>query len=311
MLAAGMLLVLALPVPAQEPTEGVQTEPYWVLYARGAALLQHPEGDRGTALQLFLQALEAHAPFPEAEMAIGDVYRAENELPLAEMQYKKAYEQRGAFELQATRYVVLLRLASLYEQTQRYADMEQELLRILADQPYYHDPANEQFRDAFLNTYLEKGLDQLFLLYRVPGVAFATEAHARLGRFYTLTGRNEAAMRNALFAADIIVTQAMEELRRHIPDYTFTTLEGFLRVAFRRENVRDYLDGTDFFETLYYLAMATYQAGKPARAAGLWRKLAGVDLPYATLGLYRQRSARQLRSPTPEPRINPSARSLD
>ena len=284
----------------------------WVLYEQGKALLDDPEGpELGEALLLFHEAIDKRGGiFPEAEMAIGDVYFRERAYALAARQYRKAYDLRSGMEIAEQRYTVLYRLADLYEIQEMYKDMEDYLLLVTEQQPYYTEARYEGFRNAFETTFREKGLDHLFKLYRMEGVEFSISSHSRLGWFYYRMGRFQKAILNCLFALDIMITGGMNELRRVDPGYVFTSVEDFLYAARKRENVRQYLIEGQFFKTLYYLAASAYAASFPARAEPIWRLLA--DFPLEDFGpglsVYADRSERQLESPWTEPLINSSAR---
>jgi tetratricopeptide (TPR) repeat protein len=286
----------------------------WFLYEQGKARLEEPAGpELGEALLAFQEAIDKRGGvFPEAEMAIGDIYFREGAFALARRQYEKAYELRTGMDIAEEKYAVLYRLADLQEIQELYADMDDYLRQILRDQPYF---AGEQFRsyqDAFLSTYYDDGLDHLFRLYRMDGVAFAAAAHAKLGWFYYRTGRPSAIL-HCLFALDIVITESVNELRRVNPRFEFTTVRAFLDAAQERENIASYLIQSEFYKTLYYLAASTYAASHPRLAESVWRILATYPLdsvgPAATT--YAELSSRQLESPWIEPYINPSARRIE
>jgi hypothetical protein len=207
---------------------------------------------------------------------------------------------------------VLYLLAGIQETQGQYADMQKSLEQVLQDQPEYSAREQQRFRDAFLKSYLDRGLDRTLRLYRLENGGFALAAHAKLGWFDYRTGRYEpASIRHSLFALTTAVSEAMLELRRVDPNYEYESLEGFLRAAVRRQAVRDYLAESGFFRIAYYLAAATYEAGHAALARRLWRVLADGGWEPALIGDYAKLARRQLASPSAEPLINPSARRLD
>ena len=83
------LLVAATVLPAQA-NNFVES---WQLYEQGKAKLDDPEGpELGEALLAFQEAIDKRGgTFPEAEMAIGDIYFQEGAFALAKRQYEKAY----------------------------------------------------------------------------------------------------------------------------------------------------------------------------------------------------------------------------
>jgi tetratricopeptide (TPR) repeat protein len=85
----------------------------WLLFEQGNAFMSMKEF--GKALQYYKDAISAAGIFPEAEMAIGDVYFEEGEFDLAAGQYQKAYNQRKGFYISDSQYDVLYKFARLYE----------------------------------------------------------------------------------------------------------------------------------------------------------------------------------------------------
>lgn len=308
------LTVLLLLAATLMPAQADNFVEAWFLYEQGKAKLEDPEGpELGEALLSFQEAIDKRGgPFPEAEMAIGDIYFREGAYALAKRQYEKAYELRGGMEIAEEKYSVLYRLADLHERQEQYADMGRYLQQVLEDQPYFTDEQYRSFKDAFLSTYEDKGLDHLFKLYRMEGVAFSVPAHAKLCWFYYRTGRSGAIL-HGLFALDIMITEAVEELRRVQPGFVFTTMEVFLDAALQRDNIRKYLASGEFFKTLYYLATATYTASRPGLAEPIWQFLATYPLEVVGPGAatYADLAARQMESPWVDPYINTSVRKIE
>ncbi len=306
--------VCVLMVPAQD-NNFVEA---WFLYEKGKAKIEDPDGpELGEALLLFQEAIEKRGgTFPEAEMAIGDIYAGEGAYALAKRQYEKAYELRTGMEVAEEKYVVLYRLAELQENRELFRDMQDYLHEVLKDQPYFNGEQFSKFQNAFLSTYFEKGLDHLFKLYRMEEVAFAASAHSRLGWFYYRTGLyTPTAIMHNLFALDIIVTEAMQEIRTIAPDYEFSTVVDFLDASFKRENLSAYLVESEFVKIMYYLATSTYAASYPSLANSTWRILASYPFASEVLangaGVYVDLSRRQLESPWVDPYINTSSRSIE
>lgn len=306
---ATLILCLAAPLHSQAQTASSR-EQAWILYEQGKA--RQEDRDRpepGEALYLYRQAIERAGIFPEAEMAIGEIFLREGALALAEEQFKKALENSPAFLIPAQKYLVRYRLADLYELQGRHRDMERELMAIVVDQPQYAERSPRQLTDVIVDTYLLRGLDQVFTLYRMEESAFATAAHAKLGWMTYRNGRYTPSITHSLFALDIVVTEAVREFRRGgVPDFAYSNLTEFARVAAGRPAVRTYLLESAFSEMLYYLATATHAAGRTMRAREIWRAIAAFDPALA--GRYAELSRRQLREPWVDPYLNPSPRVI-
>ena len=88
--------------------QGQQRPASWLSFEEGNALVSQREF--GKALEQYKNAIASAGTFPEAEMAIGDVYREEGELDLARKQYEKAYNMRSSFYIPDSKYDVLYKL---------------------------------------------------------------------------------------------------------------------------------------------------------------------------------------------------------
>jgi hypothetical protein len=296
---------------AQNAAPSAPSEDAWILYERARALQEDRDNpEPGQALYLYRQAIEQAGIFPEAELAIGEIFLGEGALALADEQFKRALEYSHAFQIEEYRYLVLYRLADLYERQGRYADMEKQLAAIVVDQPEYGGPPARTLTDVILQTYLRQGPDQVFILYRMEGSTFATAAHAKLGWLKYRTGLfTPASITHSLFALDIVVSEAVRELRRVRPGFAYEALGGFVAAAMAEPSVQSYLMEVSFSELLYYLGTATYAAGREPRARQVWTALAA--LPAEVAGPYRDLARKQLQSPWVDPYINPSPRVIE
>ena len=261
----------------------------------------------GQALFLFQTAIERNLKsFPEAEEALGDVYRQDGQPALALKKYEKAYNERENLAVDAEKYRLLMKMARLHLEQEDYHRQAGRLEEITADDPYFTEPRFEHLRASMERTYRGKGLDPLLRAYRVV-TPFALEAHAELGWLRYRLGQHGAAIRSLLLAVDGVVALAMAELRRVDPEYAFTTLAAFLEDGWRRDSTRRLLEDSGFFRTLYYLSASAQMAGYRETAREGWRVLAAA--PQA--GRYAELAGRQLRSPWNEPIINPSSREIE
>ena len=171
--------------------------PGWLLYEEGNALFEQREF--GRALQRYKDAVDMAGILPEAEAAIGDVYREEGELDLALQQYQKAYNHRNTLAVSDTRYDIQYRMASVYKDQEMYRLMEDTLLAIVSDDVNWGKGTNSRLRTQVEALYYNRGMDQVLRLYRFDD-SFATQAHADLGWFYYRTGRFPQAVTHSLYA---------------------------------------------------------------------------------------------------------------
>jgi hypothetical protein len=267
---------------------------FWLLYEQGNAAASQKE--YGKALQLFKSAIEGAGIFPEAEVAIGDVYLEEGESALAQKQYENAYNLRKAFYIPEMQYGILYKLANLFELQQQYKQMEDTLNRIVGDDQRFQDAANQRLRSQIEKVFLEKGLDRVLLLYTFDDT-FSAAAHSKLGWFYYRTGRFSPAVSQLLYAVIYRASELKHALLERDVEYGFTTLAEMLAATEKNEDMRAYAASSGFYRDLYYLAGSMLANGFPRHAAGLWKALSTVP----SAGQYRDLSLRQLKKPFVEP----------
>jgi len=305
----GLCLCLGRPCGAQAARDG------WILVEEAKALIADRENpDMGQALKLLREAIEGQGTFfPEAEMALADIYFREGAYEPAADRLEQVLKEENLPLLRVgeEEFAARYRLAEIREIQKRYADMEKALERILLKEPEYSSADQQRFRDGLLSAFRTRGLDHALQLYRLEKSGFALAAHDKLGRFAYWNARYEpASLLHLLFAVDIMVSEAVQELRRVMPDFEYRSLGDFLRTAQRRDNVRQYLSDGGFFRVAYYLAAASHAALRLDRAKEIWSVLAGDPWDPALAGPYAERSRRQLREPRVEKGIDLQGRQV-
>jgi len=291
------LVVLLAAVVAAQPAAAATT-PAWLLYDQGRTWAER--GELGKALQCYREAILAAGVMPEAEAAIGDVYRAEGETDLALRQYRRAWDLRNALLAPEDKYGILYRRAGLCEDQELYNELEVQLQRIVADDPY---STGEQLPVQVERNYVTKGLDHVLTLYRFDS-RFATDAHSRLGWFYYRTGLYPQAVRHLLYAVVLQVTDAAEFLRQKDVGVVVDGLSTVFSLVLRDREARSWLESASISADLYYLAASSWELGHPFRAQSSWKVLSGLK----EAGAYADLSKRQLTKPFREPYLVPTFR---
>lgn len=271
-------------------------DPSWILFEKGKLAFQ--KRDYGIAMQLFQDSVQKAALFPEAEVAIGDIYYLEGEFALAELQYQKAYRIKNAFYIPEDKYDVLWKLAVLHESQEKYSTMEEDLLSIVADDINYSDPKWAQLRAQIEDNLYKKGLDHVLNLYQFDSY-FAIQAHAKLGWFYYRTGRVGNAIQHALFAIIAIKSELVKTLRSRDSDFEFRALSNIFSIERGSAEIMDYLHSVEAFRCLYYLAGSLWSTSYTGRAMEIWKLLSETT----QAGTYADLSKKQLKKPWLEPRL--------
>ncbi|MDR2941012.1 MAG: hypothetical protein LBV17_00260 [Treponema sp.] len=300
-------------------------------YQRAYAALQElyyrvPKSSLNNSAKSALTAVGNLKDYPEAEYWIGEVYRVEGELPLALSQFRKAYEMRALSENPGFGLELQYKIAGILLTRQEYLEMikildsiisEHDTLWINAHQgdvmiaqnasaekkttiPYAQ--ASASFASNAMGRTLEtEGINRFLELYRYNN-SIVEPAHRRLGFFYAITGR-PLAQQHLTFAFLIQNTVIIEEIIRR--KFDFTLDDGSDRPALEiiAENINNnplilsYIDETDYYKTIYYLASSLYRNGKPSVARNLWSFLAGQT----QAGEWQNRAIIQTRNPYLEP----------
>ena len=269
----------------------------WLTFEKGNAAFASREF--GRALQLYKDSISVAGIFPEAEIAIGDVYLEEGEVDLAIRQYDKAYNMRNAFYISESRFTVLLKLANLYLAQQSYGLMEQSLLSIIAEDKHFADTLTFKLRSQIEKNYLEKGLDRVFMLY-VFDDQFAAPAHSLLGWYAYRSGRHTQAIDELLYSLISRTSEIVAFLHERDADFEYSSLVHLLTLVSKTSEAALFLKEIGFFKDLYYLAAATYASGYPQTASELWKVIAG----YSAAGTYQDLSRKQLKTPWIEPLLS-------
>ncbi|MBU0927099.1 MAG: hypothetical protein KKA67_05080 [Spirochaetes bacterium] len=223
------------------------------------------------------------AKYPEAEYWKGRVFFVEGELPLAELQYKRAFGMRDSLEIPGEAYTILYSMAELYGARSDYVAWENVLLEIVEGTDVDIDP---YLRSAMMATLQEDGFDRFMTLYRIEP-AYSLDANSSLARFYLERGRAMAA-EHAAIAVSMCLTRAIALLGARDKDYSWKGLDDFMARAAARRDVSSYLAEVELPGLLVTLADALYVSGSRIAAASLWRAVArsGVE-PYAAVATAR------------------------
>lgn len=264
---------MALFVPTVASQSSVQTrEPGWVTFLR--AEREFRDRNLGRALQLYGEALQAQPVFPEAELGIARVYRAEGAVDLAERFYRQAIDRADALDVPESEYAIRLELAELLTDLGRSDEARVELEAIVARDAIFAQRNPAWQRSAMRELLRDRGLDRVLVLYRVdfpPALA----AHRELARYYLGPGNDtERALDHALFAVVQIVGRTVEVLLTREIGFQFSTVESFIATAARHEDIAAHLRRIDLAGALRTLAEALERDGEPEESA----RIASLDL---------------------------------
>ncbi|MDR2633626.1 MAG: hypothetical protein LBC51_08415 [Treponema sp.] len=239
-----------------------------------------------------LEALGHLKNYPEAEYWIGESYRVEGELTVALRQYQKAHEQRAFLENPGFDMEILYKIIDILKIKQNYTEMEKQLLEILEQDTLWSGEVNLYTKSVMLKILENDGISRFLTVYRYNH-SMVERAHRLLGLYYYTSGRHNRAVEHLMFSFLIQNTIVIEEVIRNQYDFTFTTLENLMALAMKRPILVDYIEGAEYYKTLYYLGAALYGDGKLVPARRFWTFLSGCS----DAGEWGGRASSQLRSP--------------
>jgi tetratricopeptide (TPR) repeat protein len=251
-----------------------------------------PKAGFGGAASSALKAIGTLKDYPEAEYWIGETYRIEGELVLALRQYKKAHEQRANLETPGFDVEILYRIVDMLRMRQEYVEMERWANEIIALDTLWSGDTGLYTRNAMSKILESDGLSRFLTIYRYDN-AGVEHIHRLMGFYYYASGRHGNASDHLMFSLLIQNTIIINELIRRRYDFEVTTMDGLLREAERSPVLAAYMEGVEYYKTLYYLGAAFYANGKTGVARSFWALLSGRG----EAGQWAIRAASQLKSP--------------
>ncbi|AHH05329.1 hypothetical protein BmHG_00091 [Borrelia miyamotoi] len=258
----------------------VKEFPYWILLEKGRQLIYSKEGfiksNLTSAINCLQEALLRKGIYPEANYYLSIAYRMTGNVVLEKLHLHKALEYKDYLLDKSFEKNILFSLAKISELESNYVDMIDYLNEILnkfsnSDDYYnyhyvvkkYGDTSGEKFDMSFyLHSYLKQvrgtsGLDFTFNLYRFNNYN-VIDIHQLLSKTYSKIGAYELAITHGLVAAVGILTRIYEYVNYYEPLYKFKNLRSFVKKINEYTDVKASFESTDFWETLYNIACATY-----------------------------------------------------
>ena len=205
--------------------------------------------------------------YPEAEYWLGEVYRMEGEFSIALGQYQKAYNQRSLLENPEFGTEILYKMADLRQLRREYSEMVKILEDILKTDTLW---SRESFnRPNMLKSLETNGVNRFLMLFRHNEPA-VERAHRTMGFYYYTNGRYEKAADDLLFAFLIQNSVIINALLQSQYNYSFSTLANLMNDASKRRDILAYMEETEYYKTLYYLANSLYGVNRRNAAREIW-----------------------------------------
>ncbi|MFW6362956.1 MAG: tetratricopeptide repeat protein [Spirochaeta sp.] len=284
-----------LPLSAQSGGDFAEETPSWVLVQQGMHKLEDQQVS--SAIEFFNEALSREGTLPEALYGLGNAYIGSGDDQLGIRELQQALNQSRFLYTPEDKYLILYTLAEVRLHRDEQRMLQDLLLGIVADDPYFTEDEHQDARRNYRRVIQQQGIDQLFQLYRLPEI-FSRTAHRELGMQFLLQNLPSQAVDHLVFAALMGFSDVIEEMRRIFPTYEYSSVLQTYSDIFnddpRTEHLREYLENDSFTSELLHLADAFYIEGQQSVANDLWRIVAQVPGP----SLYRDRALKQLQEPT-------------
>jgi tetratricopeptide (TPR) repeat protein len=223
-----------------------------------------------------LEELDRLKAYPEAEYWIGETYRAEGELSLAFRQYELAWEQRALLEAPDSAAGILYKITDIHRVRREYQEMEKRANEIIEGDELWAGSSGSRVRAAMSRILENEGVNRFLTLYRHKNTV-TEKAHRLMGFFCYASSRHSRAAEHLMFAFLIQNTVLIDEIIRRQFDFTFTSLENLMSFVRSRPELAAFLEETEYYRTVYYLASALYAEGKTRPSAQLWAFLAASE----------------------------------
>lgn len=251
-----------------------------------------PIGDSLESLRVAAARLRS---YPEAEFKMGEVYLAEGEARLAELQMLRAYDMRDSLYDKSDRIGMLDALAGIYRTQGKMKDYEVKLLEI-AQQSELFAVRDEHYRNAMERTLARQGFDKFMSMYRL-GEAWPARAYAKLGAFYFDAGRRVAVIYLAA-ASNAVLTRIIEAVKAGEPGYEYGGLAALSSKILGDAELARFASDEGLWGDLVLLGESLAASGERESAREIWEIVSGLP----GIGPWSSRAAQALsRAPGRKP----------
>jgi tetratricopeptide (TPR) repeat protein len=218
---------------------------------------------------------------PEADCVIGDAYLLQGEVELAKDYYRKALDKAYGLDIPDTKYDILYKLADLAMMQADDALLEQSLLLVLVDDPYYNGEAqfseNQGPSSPYLRAMLRSitngySIDRMFLMYRA-GTYRSLKALIMLADFYRRIDETERFLGTAALGALTAFTRMYEVVSERTLEFSYTTVDAFFRDSMRYADVQEWMTTNAVWTSFVLFADALTVHGQRPLASEIWRIL--------------------------------------
>lgn len=184
------------------------------------------------SISKMLDYLNSIDEFPEVQKLMGDIYKIEGEYKFAEEYYLKALENVSVLDIPDEKYEILYLLSDISRLNKNYSQMEERLLNILANDPYFN---NKYFKNSMKKTINSQknnnnssAIDKFFELYRADEY-YSLKAYILLAEYYDSLSEYDKALELASLAVITSFTKMYNVVLSRNSNYVYEGVSSLLK----------------------------------------------------------------------------------
>lgn len=198
--------------------------------------------------------------FPEAYKLIGDIYRLEGEYDFAEEYYNLALENADILDIPDQKLDILYMLSQISKLKNNLPEMEQRLLTILLNDPFYKDTALFNSMMGTIKSNTNNSMEKYFTLYRASSF-YCLNAYNELVQYYLSVNENEKALKLSALTVLTGFTKIYDILKLRNPEYEYTNLNEYFQEAAFYADVVEWGNKNNVWKSYFDLASLSYKMG--------------------------------------------------
>jgi tetratricopeptide (TPR) repeat protein len=226
-------------------------------------------------VSMVLEYITKMSVLPEADCVIGDAYLLQGEVELAKEYYRQAFDKAYGLDIPDSKYDILYKLADLAIMQADDALLEQSLLLVLADDPYYNGEARFSENQGPSSPYLRAmirsiangySIDRIFLMYRANTYR-SLQAFIMLASFYKRINDTERFLGTSALGALTAFTRMYEIVSERDLEFSYTTVDAFFNNSMRYFDVREWMTKNAVWNSFVLFADALSVHGQRSLAS--------------------------------------------
>ncbi len=212
--------------------------------------------------------------YPEADFLLAKIYRVEGEYEFAMNFLEEARIHSDILDIPDMKYDILYEMAEVADVQKKKDVYEKCLLLVVSNDGFYKD---ETLKKAFLrtiNSHKSDSVDRFFMLYRVDAHN-SIKAYLKLSDFYDDENKISESLLMDCYGVLASFTNILSILQERNPDYSYDTLEGFLKECRKWDDICQWCNMAGIWKGFFQFAKKCALSKAEYFSAGLFKLMAG------------------------------------